>query len=407
MLTIGPPVASPAGGSFSLDQRSPQTACEVLAGGWAAELVEGSQQMIVRGPTAVDTYLDALDEGLAAAQEALDLVVMHGGPGLVLDGADARHTLWWTEPRGLVLRVTSVSDLGVDMSVAATVRDQSGNVVPPPPPPVLAWHPSFRYFRLSQTTSDLFDAYRNMYLALEAALSTVVPQRTKPDGAPDEGEGRWLKRALQEVNNAVSLGRYAPRGSTNPVEDVFKDLYAGTRTGLFHSKSGRPVLLPHAGANRRRVIESLERLSRLYLDVSAHYLSVQRLSGVITYAGFDAMTHCAAQVLISGDDAPAHQDDTEINPMGGAQAGLTTRPAPELNVPGLKFWLGEEQVQDILPVASSVRRVALAIADAAPPCLMTVNRMDEPVSLQGVEIIQAQLGVRLVNLQQPRFRFNT
>lgn len=49
-----------------------------------------------------------------------------------------------------------------------------------------------RHFRLSQTTSDLFDAFRNLYLALESLLSTIAPMRLHPDGRPAEGEGVWL-----------------------------------------------------------------------------------------------------------------------------------------------------------------------------------------------------------------------
>lgn len=403
MAIVGQPSASPVGGFFSLDSPSSITTTELLSGGWIAELAEGSQQLTVHGPTNIDNYLDALDEGLAAAQGALDLVAIRGDPALVLEGADAHHTVWWTEARGLILRIVSISDLGMSISAKATVYDSSGRVVPPPPEPAITWHPSFRYFRLSQTTSDLFDSYRNMYLALEAVLSDFKPQHIKNEKVV-EREGDWLHRALEEVNNtAVPLVSYAPAGSTNPVDDIFRDLYADVRTGLFHAKSGRHVLLPHADHNRQRVIESLERLSRLYLDLVTHYLHARRPSGAITYVGFDLMTRFMAQVVISDDDSPAHRNDTVVNPSGGAKVELPTRAAPELSLPGLKFWLGEEQVQDVLPSLSSIRRTALSNSGGT----MTVDRLDESLKLNGVDVLQVQLGLRLVNLQLPRFRFNT
>ncbi len=394
---------SPSGGAFHLDKAPTVTISESLACGWTAEFVEGSQQLVVRGTTATDNYTDTLEEGLTAAQEALDLVAMRGGPLLVLEGTDTQHIVWWKESRGRVLRITSVSDMGVSMSATATVRDANGNIVLPPPPPAVTWHPSFRYFRLSQTTEDLFDSYRNMYLALESALSSVVPQLTKPNGTINEGEGAWLRRALTEVNNVLSLARYAPAGSTDPVEDVFQDLYKGTRTGLFHAKSGRQILLPHEGGNRQSVIASLERLSRLYLDVAGRYLCAGRPSGAITYVGFDHMTSFDTNILVSEDDAPASKEDTAVNPKGGAKAVFSTRKAPELSIPGLKFWLGEEHAGNIN--TWPIRRVALAVANNVNP--LTIDRLDEPLNNDGIDILQAQIGLRLVNLQQPRFRFNT
>ena len=362
----------------------------------------GSRQVVVRAPTAIDNYIDVLDEALAAAQEALDLLGMRSSTALVLEGADAHDVVWWTEPKGLVLRVTSVSDFSFSSSATATVRNSEGNIVPPPPTPPLVWHPSFRYFRLSQTTSDLFDSYRNVYLALESVLSTVEPQRTLPNGRL-EGEGVWLKRALQQVDANLPLSAYAPAGAANAVDGVFGDLYKGTRTGVFHAKSGRPVLLPHDSTNRQPVIDSLERLSRLYLDMARKHLAARRPSSAMTYAGFDLATGFGAEVVISDDVAPEGREDRTINPSGGSIASLTTRPAPELNRPGLKFWLGQAPVANVTATVPVVRRLGL-VTDGN---LLTVDRLDEPLSLSSVHSFEAQLGLRLINLEQPRFRFNT
>jgi hypothetical protein len=46
-------------------------------------------------------------------------------------------------------------------------------------------HIGFRFFRLAQVTDDLYDAYRNMYLAFEVLLSSRVP-------APAPPPARWL-----------------------------------------------------------------------------------------------------------------------------------------------------------------------------------------------------------------------
>lgn len=272
--------SAPCGGSFRLNKPAAITHQEPLAAGWVAELVGGSRQIVVHGPTAIDDYRDAVYEAHAAAQEALDLMTMRAVGDLVIEGADSGHIVWWLAGGVVFARIVGISDVGVSASATATVTDKDGNIVPSSAPPALFWHESLRYFRLAQATSDLFDAYRNMYLALEALLSTVVPQRLKPNGKPDELEGAWLMRALQHVHSVLPFGQYAPSGSINPVKDVYGDLYAGTRTALFHAKSGRAVLLPHGRVAQTNVIESLERLSRLFLDLSpSTSASIDRQAG--------------------------------------------------------------------------------------------------------------------------------
>jgi len=48
-----------------------------------------------------------------------------------------------------------------------------------------------RFFRVSQTTDNRFDAFRNLYLALESILSKIAPVKSRANGRSDEGEGEW------------------------------------------------------------------------------------------------------------------------------------------------------------------------------------------------------------------------
>lgn len=396
---------SACGGSFSLDRPARTTCEEVVAPGWTAKLTEGSPQVVVRGPEDFDNYQEVFAESLAASQEALDFVAMRGGPGLAVVSADSEHVVWWTDTEGrVVLRLVAVSDLGVRMSATGTVTDAAGNVRPSQPPPALVWHPSLRYFRLAQVTGDLFDAYRNMYLAFESLLSTIVPQKLSATGNPAEREGDWLRRALTTIDSSLPLARYAPDGFTPPIDLFFDDIYSGTRTRLFHAKSGRPTLLPHGLDSRHHVIESLERLARLFTDLFAYHTGHRRPSGGMTYAGHEAMTSFDAMAAVSDDPAPEGKADVAINPTGGRAARLPTRRAPELSSPGLAFWLGEcHQVLSLDLGDGCIRRTGLVSDDGR---LLQVNRLSEPVSLAGSDVLQVQQGVRLVNVQQPRFRFS-
>jgi len=154
---IGDPPAH-GGGTFRLARPAPGSFVESLAGGWRAELALGSRRLVIRAPTPVASYLAVLDDAMNAVQEALDLWSMRGDTNLVIEAAESQHVVWWTEGADIILQIVAVSDLGVAVSVRATATDAQGRDVPQPAPPAVQWHPSFRYFRLSQTTANLFDA---------------------------------------------------------------------------------------------------------------------------------------------------------------------------------------------------------------------------------------------------------
>ena len=401
VLAVGAP-RSQCGGSFRLSQQSKVTHIEALQTGWTAELVTGSQQIVVRGPAAVDSYAEALDEAYATAQQALDVLTMRAIADFAIENADSANIVWWTATRALFTRVFCVSDMGMSVSSAtATVTDADGNVLSFPEPPVV-WHESLRYFRLAQVTSDLFDAYRNVYLGLEALLSDLVPQHLSA-GKVNEGERAWLNRALQKVDSLLSLSSYAVAGSVDPVTDVLDDLYVGTRTALFHSKLGRPVLLPHSAIERTQVIDALERLSRLFLDLYSKHLGYVRPWGLVSNAAFELGTSYDAEAVVSDDRAPVSNADVVINPSGGLLSRLTTNPAPDLSKPGIKYWLGEQPATDLRSTLTTISRVGLQHAGA----LIQVDRLDDPLSLEGIDVLQVQQGVRLVNLRLPRYRFPT
>lgn len=97
-----------------------------------------------------------------------------------LCGRGLPFAVWAPSPGLPVLRIVS--------EVHTTF---SGTVGGPPHPPCAAWHESMRFFRVSQTTDNRFDAFRNLYLALESILSKIAPVKSRANGRSDEGEGEW------------------------------------------------------------------------------------------------------------------------------------------------------------------------------------------------------------------------
>lgn len=388
--------SAPSGVGFMLNDKAKIDAHEVLAGGWTAEVFSEAQTIIASG-SGVSGYEETRDTGLEVAQQALDFFCIRGRLNLSIIQVETHHFVWWTEGSKRIMRIVGVSDLHIGTSIS--VVDAHGNPITPLTPTVV-WHPSFRYFRVAQVSTDLLDAYRNLYLALESILTTIIPMNTH------ERESAWLKRALQQVNTTLPLATYAPPGSTNPPDDIYIDIYANTRTAIFHAKQGRNTVLPQRLSTRAGVVETLSRLSNLYLALVYSALGMQRASGVITYGGFDAIMqqwiNANSAIAISDDDAPLNLDDTLINPHGGITAHFAAAHDPTLDRLGNKYWLGEAPFGNLKGL-QCIRRLGLLNNSN----LALAERLDDPVGLSGVDVLQVQLGVRLVNVNIPRATFKT
>jgi hypothetical protein len=234
--------AACSGGAFGLRDTAREDDF-VTVDGWEAEVRKG-QRVVVAGGGSERGYEEALRAALMHSQKALDLMSVCGKNDLVIQNFDEDHIIWWPEPGGLAVRVVAFAALAMDIGAATLVR---GSASPPAAPPLIPWHESFRYFRLSQTTEDLFDAYRNAYLALESVLSDIAPRHRNARGKP-EGEGAWFKRALAEANHVVPLAPFAPQANTDPVQALYEELHLETRCPMSHAKSGM-VLSQNVGSN--------------------------------------------------------------------------------------------------------------------------------------------------------------
>lgn len=248
-----------------------------------------------------------LDESVRVAQEALDIWAVKGVMAHTLTAVADEHIVWWKGKDGLLAcRIQATVRFNPTFEAREEVRDREGNVIPPTPEPVLDWHPSFRFFRLGQTTTDLVDAFRNYYLALEAILSTIEPMKLRQDGRPDERERIWLDRALRKAATIVDFANYVDASASgDPIDAVRTDIYAGARTRTFHAKTGASVLLPHDDTTRRALRESVAHLRRLYLDLAQAFLGVRFLGGGgLAPAGFRAMASgVAVQQLYASSEA--------------------------------------------------------------------------------------------------------
>jgi hypothetical protein len=402
------PVVEPSGplvsgGIFYLNRPSPRDASHIIDGRWTVQVREGSQSVVARGGAAA-CYKDALLQALSMAQRGLDLFSILGAADLAITEAENEHIAWWIELGSLVLRIHENYYTGFQISGTATATDPSGKPLPSPPPPKHAWHESYRYFRLSQTTDDLYDAYRNLFLALESILSTIEPVKPKASGRGWETERDRLKRAIQKAAGMVDLKRFVPVGTADPQDYLIKDLYEDKRTALFHAKKNRAVFLPQESAGERiSVTSSLSRLADFYLMLVDAHLKVRRRRSSLAQDVFEGMAQVLTGLAVTDEEEDLMEDDEIVNMEGRRLVPLSCRWATELDEPYTKNLLGSLAV---LPMGDpKVINQIVALGRNGVPG--GVGRLKETLTLDGIDRVEAQLSIRLRNNEAKKFSDST
>jgi hypothetical protein len=388
------------GGALLLDEAAPADAVADAGDGWTVEVRAGSRCVVARCKD-IHPAESVYELAANAAQRSLDLFSVRNVGNLHILHAEDEHLLWWAENGRRIIRVFGVATLKMDVPpVRVRVTDASGRERPTPPEPEVAWDPSFRYFRLAQVSDEVFDAFRNLYLALESILSGWRP--------PNQGEREfdWLLRALREAEtDGLNLVPFAPDGSTDPAEDIRAELYGDVRTATFHAKSGRTTLLPLDAVDRGRVLDALSRLARLYLALAQHILGQRRPEGGVALGGFELSVGRVVdqfEVNVTDDPARADASDTVANPGGGTIIPMRSRPSPEFDERFLRTVAGEARVEDLGALTHLAGVVALHRPDGQ---LASFSQLEGRLTLGGFDTLQAVMGVRGVNVRQPRSRY--
>ncbi len=241
------------------------------------------------------------------------------------------------------------------------------------------WHESFRYLRRAATAQDVFDAYRNCYLAFEALLATVVPPLLR------ERDVDWIKRGLKTLGaQGLDLSQYTA-GSPSAGTWV-KEQHEVFRCALFHAKPNQPTprRLPASFQQRAEVSSALVSLNLLVEEILRLFFAGASLtSGGITYSGMQSTVEAVASGGLEFGRTPDKQigseADTSLSPnnfpetwIAGSWSGRPWRRPDRF-----RFW-GEERFD--AGNLQSIGRVGLRARDDG--ILLTVTDVDDLV-LQG------------------------
>ncbi len=390
--------SSPCGAAFTLV--SPASVDVLLSLASAeVELRQGQKDVVVRFSGAKNAS-EAFTKGHVLVQQGLDLASILGHLDTVIRDAEEDHVLWWTEQAGLVARIVSTMTQGVGASPGKLeVRDADGNIVSPikiEP----RHHIGFRYYRLAQTTDDLYDAYRNMYLAFEALLSSRFPKKKR-----GENEREWLDRGLRAASTSVSLIDLVPSTEPDPTAAVLKIIYGDARLPLFHAKAGETVYAPHDSPENREVVSNaLNILTRIVLRMAEAWFDARRMGGLVWLGWiYDITRKFLGEARMLASDDPSPPDPAEkglTHHRFNSALTLCMRLAPELQKGDALAVLGcitETELKNL----SVLRRVDL-VSNEQPILMLT---LDAGLTIKDLARLEVLLHVRANNLNQPKSLF--
>ncbi len=387
-----------AGAAFLLGAR-PADDATITVDGSDAEVKKGNPFIVVRAKSITDATA-AFDTGHAIAQKALDMMSIRGLLDTVIRDAEDEHLIWWTCNGETTVRSVSTSSLNLTVkAVGVSVKDKDGNTIEAVPS-APKYHVGFRFFRLAQATEDLFDAYRNMYLAFEALLSSQFPKTNQ------EREIDWLKRSLTSASTILKLNDLGVTPSSgNPASAVIDKIYTDARLPLFHAKDGKQYFAPQeSNTERKAVASALEVLTTIVLRMAESWFNSRRRGGGVFLSFIYRQVRSMAEqcsVYASNYDGACDAAESDLShPRFSAAAKLTCEIAGTLERDGRPAIRASASGVD-LEKMNPLRRIELA-SDSAP---YVCHILEAPLDLNGIQRFESLMHVRAMNTNQPRSFF--
>jgi hypothetical protein len=367
---------------------------------------------------------------LTAANRGLDYLSVTARADCAIRDAPDDSLIWWPDAvRGdVVMRYQMVMLLPLSLGpLTAVLKDSQGNVVHPPPAPTPMADDAFRFIRMARTSDDLFDAYRNLFLAFESLLSDIRPrQRKQPQplpwwkrclkaspsagNTPWETEHEWFMDALDHADKLVPLDTLTPPDVTNHKKWIDRHIYSAERSALMHAKRGQNYLLPHDAADRAELIESLGRLSEYIKNLIEKHLHVRAPSGFFTHHAFALGAQAVLTQLlpvVSDDEGPVIQGtENLINPDATVVQLQSSTPRVDPDDPEL-WWVDAHCDAADVAGLSAIRRVGHMRSDGSGAS-EAVSELTGPLILGGTVVrLEMDRGLRYINPTGPPRQFSS
>ena len=364
---------------------------------WSVEAREGGTMIVARTHEDLNRS-SLLAQGLEHVQRTLDLWSFEKRQNLLVKRPGDNHLVVFLRDGKYVMQHVDVTALPMRLNVNVVIKDRDGNTIPDPPPSSPVWTPGLRFYRLSQSSADLFDAYRSLWLGMEAILDSICPKQ------PDERERQWLLRAISDVGNRMDLTPFAPTNCTNPAAYIVGTQYDYIRCRLFHAKNAPTTSVPNL-PDPEKVAIAYERLIKLWRKIAERILGIHSgRSSAVTHIGFKKMLDNAftnrLTMYFTDDPTPESKQDTEVSPLGHEVFPFAEVTYLSETAPGRVSYFGSQGVTDLetIPV---IHRICSKLDE-----VLTITwSSEEGLYLDNVDVFESHQTTRLVNRDLPRVIF--
>lgn len=382
-----------SGTAFLLQKTSP-ISITVPCGNAVIQLEEGNPYVVAR-TTEFNNYDDAYIYGHEVTQKGLDILSMLSIADLVTHDSIDQHIVWWFKEDKRIMRIVDAGIFKWDAKLTLTTEDKDSDSNKSITFPV--HHEAFRYFRLSQTTDDLFNAYRNMYLAFELLLSDLFPKGK-------ELEIEWLKRALSSINQSILT---STMGNHNDlVEATIRELYTHSRLPLFHAKDGKNYYSPHQKVEEREtVLDALSKLARIFILLVNDKKIANRNLGASMSTGLERVMMLPlidkTYFILSNDDSQFLPDEQGFTHPRYEKSIKSKHVMEYKPVKFHKFSiLGTIEIDEIKKI-SSFCRIELVTEIMS---LVTVI-LETPIYIEGIDNMECHLNFSQRSVSSPKREF--
>ena len=385
---------------FSISRKSPLSYIQEFdAGSWQVEFRKHSDTVIVRSTSKLDRE-SLQSSGFAAVQTALDFLSVKGILSAFIPRPFTENIgVYWSNSKSVVY-LHSVFDIGMGISAQVQQFDARGyEITPTPLEPI--WNESFRYYRLSQSSTDLFEAYRNLFLAFEALLNTVCCKNR------NEGEKEWLRRALSITNSRICLKQFVPERISDPIKYIIDSQYVSVRCKLQHAKFPAAEL-PHSSINPITVRHAYSELVKIWRQIAGDYLNIPTGGGVMTYNGFEKMMknrfRKGSSIQYTSDNLPPKKEDTAVSPQALPIHVFQKNSFIGQIQPGVVRIVGSEYTSGL---TSHYDKPIHRVCSLLGTTLYSIAYIEHGLMVKGVDRWESVNDFRLVNTAKPKVAFET
>jgi hypothetical protein len=397
-------------GAVFLLRKAPPRSASVSLDGWVTSVVEQAKIVVTCGPSKATSFDDTFADALTAANRGLDYMSVRGQADSAIRDAADDCLVWWPDHDigGTVMRCRAIETMAASMSMTATVKDAAGNVVPSPPPPTPLAHDVFRFVRMSRTSDDLYDSYRNLFLAFECLLCDLRLPQQLPNGRW-ENEKQWFTAALAVADQLVPLANLAPTGTADPVGWIYQNIYSAERSALMHAK--RQYLLPQDDTSKQQLTASLGKLWTYITELIAKHLGVTHLSGYMSLYAVEKMAKAVLPqfAMVVSDDDSARVTPGSENLISSSSAVVELRPStPAADPDDPRLWtlLAHCHGADLAEL-TAIRRFGLKEIDSDHPAHVLSDFVGPLAIDRAVARLEMAHGLRIVNESDAPRRFSS